>query len=120
MKVEVKVTESFVRAAKPLLKRYRSFPDDLAGLERLLLKEPMAGTPLGGNVFKIRLKITSKGKGKSGGARVITIVALRLEFAAKKESVTEVSLLTVYDRSDQSTISDSELKKLIAAQDLDD
>ena len=120
MKVEVKVTESFKRAAKPLLKRYRSFPEDLSELERQLLKDPNLGTPLGGNVFKIRLKISSKGKGKSGGARVISFVVLKNEVKGKRETITMVNLLTVYDKSDQSTITDSELRKLVEAQDISD
>ena len=43
-------------------------------LEKELIKDPRLGVPLGNDRYKIRLKITSKGKGKSGGARVITLV----------------------------------------------
>lgn len=34
------------------------------------------GIPLGKNCYKIRLKISSKNSGKSGGARIITHVFL--------------------------------------------
>ena len=39
-----------------------------------MLETPGQGTPLGHDAYKIRLKITSKEKGKSGGARVISLV----------------------------------------------
>ena len=64
MQVEINVTEAFKRAAKPLIKKYRSFVDDLAELEAELIANPEKGTPLGNNVYKIRLRIKSKGKGK--------------------------------------------------------
>jgi hypothetical protein len=62
------------------------------------------GTPIGNNCYKVRLSISSKGKGKSGGARVITCVIV-------KEA--EVFLLYIYDKSEQSTISDKELLQLL-------
>ncbi|WP_317168176.1 type II toxin-antitoxin system RelE/ParE family toxin [Algoriphagus iocasae] len=66
---------------------------------------PFQGTPLGKNCFKIRMIISSKRKGKSGGARVITFV---------KITETTVYLLSVYDKSDKETIKDSELKELLS------
>ena len=68
MKAEVRITRSFKKAVKPLLKKYSSLLGELAKLETELLANPKIGTPLGSNVYKIRLKIKSKGKGKSGGA----------------------------------------------------
>ena len=61
----------------------------------------MSGTPLGNNCYKIRLSITSKGKGKSGGARVITYVAVIKE---------TIVLISIYDKSEQSAITDVEIK----------
>ena len=72
MKVEVKVTESFRKAAKPLIKKHKSFLNDLSELETKLLANPETGTSLGNNVYRIRLRIKSKGKSKSSGARVIS------------------------------------------------
>ena len=43
MKVEVKVTESFKKAAKPLIKKYRSFLDELENLQAELLANPETG-----------------------------------------------------------------------------
>ena len=63
MKVTVKITRSFKTAVKPLLKKYHSLSKDLLNLEKELVKTPRLGTPLGKDTYKIRLKVTSKGKG---------------------------------------------------------
>lgn len=97
-------TPRFKREAKALLKRHKSLKEDLIGLEKLLQKNPDSGTPLGNNTFKVRLSIKSKGKGKSGGARVITYVLV---------SDNEIYLLTIYDKSDFATVDDKTLKALI-------
>lgn len=115
MKVTVNITKSFKAAAKPLLKKYKSLSKDLLNLEKDLSKTPRLGTPLGKDTYKIRLKITSKGKGKSGGARVISLIETTLvgfaEIVSDEEII--VNLLTIYDKSDVETISDKELKELI-------
>ncbi|HEX8737044.1 MAG TPA: addiction module toxin RelE [Pyrinomonadaceae bacterium] len=114
MKVEVKITESFKKAAKPLIKKYKSFLDDLSELEAKLLVNPEAGTALGNNAYKIRLRIKSKGKGKSGGARVISYVEKNLiSIVTVEDEKAIVNLLTVYDKSERENISDTELKELI-------
>lgn len=51
--------------------------------------------------------ITSKGKGKSGGARVITHAVVI------EQTATEVLLLTIYDKSDRENVTDSELKEIM-------
>jgi len=115
VKVTVKITDSFKKEAKPLLKKHKSLAADLKGLEKDLLSNPTLGTPLGNNTFKIRLKIASKGKGKSGGARVISY--LETELIAKlatEDSETTVNLISIYDKSETATITERELKRLIA------
>jgi hypothetical protein len=115
VKVIVNVTKSFKSAAKPLLKKYHSLSKDLLNLEKDLKKTPRLGTPLGKEAYKIRLKITSKGKGKSGGARVISLVETTLVGYAEVVSEEEVivNLLTIFDKGDVDNISDKELKDLI-------
>lgn len=114
MKTEVKVTESFKKAAKPLIKKYKSFLDDLSELQAKLLSNPETGTSLGNNAYKIRLKIRSKGKGKSGGARVISYLEKTLISVVEiEEEKITVNLLTVYDKSERENITDGELKDLI-------
>jgi hypothetical protein len=84
-------------------------------LEKELIQTPSLGTPLGHDAYKIRLKISSKGKGKSGGARVISLVETTLIGFTEKVSDEEitVNLLTIYDKADVDNISDKELKDLI-------
>ena len=116
MKVEVKVTEIFKKAAKPLIKKYKSCLDDLAELQAKLLISPETGTALGNNAYKIRLRIKSKGKGKSGGARVISYVEKDLiSIVTVEDEKVIVNLLTVYDKSEKESITDAELKELIAS-----
>lgn len=115
MKVTVKITKSFSSAAKPLLKKYHSLSKDLLNLEKELMGTPRIGTSLGQDVYKIRLRISSKEKGKSGGARVISFVETTLICVTKKISDEEitVNLLSIYDKADVENISDKELKELI-------
>jgi mRNA-degrading endonuclease RelE of RelBE toxin-antitoxin system len=115
MKVEVRVARSFKRDAKPLIKKYPSFLDDLEKLELELLKKPTLGDALGNNTFKIRLKITSKGKGKSGGTRVISYVINEIigKIEIDEENQLIVNLIAVYDKSERASITTKELKELI-------
>lgn len=101
---QVRATRHFARQLKPLTKKYPSLADDLRRLELSLSKEPQQGTALGLSAYKIRLAIRSKGKGKSGGARVITYVVLIRQ---------QVVLLTIYDKSDQADLPAGELSLLI-------
>ena len=114
MKVEIRITKSFKKAVKPLIKKYPSVIKDLERLQTELLENPANGISLGNNVYKIRLKITSKGKGKSGGARVVSYLEKEiigiLEIA---EEQTIVNLITIYDKAEKETISDAELRELI-------
>lgn len=72
MSYKVNTILLFDKQAKRLSKKYPSLKNDLSALINALAEEPEQGTPLGNNFYKIRLAITAKGKGKSGGARVIT------------------------------------------------
>ncbi len=114
MKTEVRITRSFRKAVKSLLKKYASLLDELADLEAELLKHPRLGTPLGSDAYKIRLKIKSKGKGKSGGARIISHLETELiGIVETKEELIIVNLIAIYDKSETESITDKELKKLI-------
>ncbi|MDR0871345.1 MAG: type II toxin-antitoxin system RelE/ParE family toxin [Planctomycetaceae bacterium] len=72
----------------------------MQGLEGVLCQNPATGTPIGQSCYKIRLSIASKGKGKSGGARVIT-------YYVSADGV--VYLLSIYDKAVQENITDAEL-----------
>jgi mRNA-degrading endonuclease RelE of RelBE toxin-antitoxin system len=104
MSYKVIATPIFKRELKRLARKYHSLKDEFAELIESLEEDPEQGTPLGHDCYKIRLSIASKGKGKSGGARVITHIAV---------SDTTVYLLSIYDKSEQADITDKELKALL-------
>lgn len=81
--------------------------DDLSVLQNELLENPELGISLGNNIQKIRMRICSKNKGKSGGARVITYLI--------KTSLDEgvINLVTIYDKSDRESISIKEINSLL-------
>ncbi len=74
--IEFVYTPEFLKSAKALAKRYRSFSDDLKGLRDEILQNPSVGDDLGNGIRKLRMAIKSKGKGKRAGARVITLTAI--------------------------------------------
>lgn len=109
MKVKVRITKSFKRAVKPLLNKYHSLSNDLDKLEKELINNPWLGISIGHEAYKIRLKISSKGKGKKGGARIISLLEVTEKIS---EEETVVNLITIYDKAEVDTISDNELKEL--------
>ncbi|WP_305952556.1 type II toxin-antitoxin system RelE/ParE family toxin [Emticicia oligotrophica] len=104
MNYDVITSESFVRELKRLAKKHLSLKNDVKLLGDKLASNPTQGTPIGKDCYKIRLAISSKGKGKSGGARVITAV-----FSVQEK----VILLSIYDKADKENISDKELTTLL-------
>ncbi len=114
MKVTVRVTSNFKGQAKPLLKKYSSLRDELIEFENDLYENPRMGTPLGKSTYKIRLKVKSKGRGKSGGLRIISFVdEIIIGFVETNNKEIIVYLLSIYDKSQTETITDRELKTLI-------
>ena len=108
MNVKIDFLPEFMRLAKPLWKKYASFEKDYLLLLDELRSNPFVGTPLGEGVRKVRMTISSKGKGKSGGARVLT-------YSVNKESDDEIkeTLLSIYDKSKISNVSDDYISSLI-------
>lgn len=104
MSFEVRTIPEFDQRAKALSKKYPSLKDDLQAFVVMLAEEPRQGTSLGKGCYKVRMSIASKGRGKSGGARVITCVRVIGR---------EVWLLTIYDKSQQDSITDKELSALV-------
>lgn len=72
MSYKVKTIDVFEKQAKRLMKKYSSLKLELLDLIQELKENPEKGTPIGKNCYKIRIAVASKGKGKSGGARIIT------------------------------------------------
>lgn len=104
--VKIFYLPEFLKQAKHLTKKYPSFPEDLKVLLNEISENPLSGADLGGGVRKVRMSIKSKGKGKSGGARVITFNYLL------EEGNRDITLMTVYDKSERETISDREIIEL--------
>ena len=104
MKYSVIPSEKFKKEFKRLSKKYPSLKAELLELNAELQENPTHGISLGNNTYKIRLAIKSKGKGKSGGSRVITYVISENE---------EVYLLTMYDKSEFDTIDDKSIEQII-------
>jgi mRNA-degrading endonuclease RelE of RelBE toxin-antitoxin system len=105
MNFEVIATEPFERKLRKLNKKYKSLQEDLLPIVSTLEVNPTLGTPIGKECFKIRVAISSKGKGTSGGGRLITLVRI----VNKK-----VFLLDLYDKADQENIYDKMLLNLIS------
>jgi hypothetical protein len=105
MSYKVKSIAIFERQAKKLFKKYSSLKNELFSLIQLLKEDPTIGTSLGRNCYKIRLAIAAKGKGKSGGARVITHFII---------SEGNVYLLSIYDKSEKDNLTNQELVELLA------
>ena len=104
MKYLIDVSAEFGKSLKEIAKNQRSIKQDIKKLGESLAENPHQGILIKENTYKIRMAITSKGRGKSGGARVITYVIDEDE---------TVVLIDIYDKSEQENISDSRIQYII-------
>ncbi len=102
--MKVRVSDEFKTAYKRLKKKYRSLEADFGALLLSLQQEPMQGVEILEEVRKIRMNITSKGRGKSGGARVIVRVRIVMD---------ELQLLYIYDKADFENVSDAYVRDIL-------
>lgn len=102
-------THRFEKELKRLVKKFSSLKNEFADLIEEISENPESGTFIGNNCYKIRLSISSKGKGKSGGARVITYLYIETE---------TIYLLTIYDKGEKEDLKPNELKYIINSLDL--
>lgn len=107
MNCKIDTTPDFARELKQLAKHYSSMKDDYRDFLDALRKSPFQGEPLGKHLRKVRFPIASKAKGKSGGARVITHTVL-----IETDGV-DITLVAIYDKSNQASVSNRELRKLM-------
>ena len=105
MNYSVILTPRFKREAKRLSKKWYSLKQELVELGNQLAVNPQLGKSLGAGAYKVRLSVKSKGKGKSGGARIITYIVTE---------DAEIYLLTIYDKSELDTINDKIIKGFIS------
>lgn len=106
MNYKIEAAGDFSTNIKALAKKYPSLKHDLQVLRDSLIQNPTQGDKIYKNTYKVRLAITSKGKGKSGGARVITHIVATIQEGT-------IYLLAIYDKSQRQTISDDEIARLI-------
>ena len=102
--MKIRASPRFVRESKRLKKKYSSLSGEIEELGIELRTNPTKGTPIGHSCYKIRLAIQSKGKGKSGGARVITYYYIHGE---------TVYLLSIYDKAEQENIAEEKIAELL-------
>ncbi|PWG82108.1 type II toxin-antitoxin system RelE/ParE family toxin [Pararcticibacter amylolyticus] len=109
MSFNINVTSNFLRELKQLSRKYPSLKKDLADLAKELEQHPYTGIHLGHNLYKIRLAITSKGRGKSGGARIISYVI-------SKDG--DLWLISIYDKAQYDTADIETLIEIINSEGL--
>ena len=107
MNFDIRTSSYFEHEAKRLNKHYPSFKADYATFLESIKKNPYQGIDLGNGLRKVRIPITSKGKGKSGGARVIT-----LNFLINEEKM-EINLLLLYDKQKADNFNPAALKEAL-------
>ena len=112
MKIRVLASDDFRKKAKPLLKKYISLKKELTELRKQLEINPKLGICLGDGLYKIKVGVKSKGKGKSGGVRVITYFVSKIQ-VVEAEEFKAVHLATIYDKSEYDTITDKGQKSII-------
>jgi len=104
MSYNIDTIPEFDKELKKLAKKYKSIKKDFIAFLEDLQQNPTQGSDLGNNIYKVRFAIASKNKGKSGGARVITFVKIEDE---------RIILLSIYNKGDKDTISDTEIQELL-------
>lgn len=100
-------SHGFKREAKSLSKKYTSLRASIATLVDALIENPYYGESYGNDIYKVRLSDKSKGKGKSGSFRVMYY------HLSKSESGIEILLMTIFNKSQKSTVKKAEAIKLL-------
>ncbi|MGF1585831.1 MAG: type II toxin-antitoxin system RelE/ParE family toxin [Bacteroidales bacterium] len=104
MNYSIYPTPDFKKIFKKLAKKHSSLKADLQKLTKVLKEQPDSGINLGHGIYKIRMAITSKGKGRSGGARVITYLVTEDK---------EVYLVYIYDKNQLENITKEQIIELL-------
>jgi len=101
----IEFSDNFKKDLKKLSKKYRLIRNDIEDLIFELEKNSKIGTPLGNDLYKIRVANSSIPTGKSGGFRVITYIVID----------EKIILNRIYSKSEKENISDAELIEIIRA-----
>lgn len=109
MNFSVIATDHFLRSLNRIFKKHKTILADVEKSGGLLSESPVYGTSSGNNLYKIRLAISNSGKGKSGGARVITYV---------KVTESTVYIAAIYLKLELSSIDEQQILQLLKQDDL--
>ena len=102
--IEIIALPQFEKEILHLSKKYPSIVKDFESLLAELKANPFSGNALGHNCYKVRMKITAKQSGKSGGARIITCV---------KIIDNRLFLISIYDKSERENISKKGIESIL-------
>ncbi|MET3129349.1 mRNA-degrading endonuclease RelE of RelBE toxin-antitoxin system [Arcicella rosea] len=107
MATNINFSDPFESRVKRFIKKFPSLANELIDFVDLLKENPFLGESLGAGLYKVRLASKSKGKGKSGGFRVINYIVTE-----NKEDI-DITVLTIYDKSEDSTMKKNILVKMV-------
>ncbi|MEI7504221.1 MAG: type II toxin-antitoxin system RelE/ParE family toxin [Paludibacter sp.] len=102
--MKFEVTDDFEKSLKRLAKKYKSLKGEYLELLKELENNPFIGVEIIANCRKVRLSIKSKGKGKSGGARVIFYYEIIND---------RIVLIYIYDKSEMENVKDDFVRTLL-------
>jgi mRNA-degrading endonuclease RelE of RelBE toxin-antitoxin system len=102
------VSDEFKHRAKPLSKKYHTLKESINLLGEQLILNPYLGESYGSNIYKIRIADKSKGKGKSGGFRIMYYVAIK-----RDDDSVDIILMTIYDKSEYDTVKKKDAESLL-------
>lgn len=107
--IKVYTIPEFDKSLVKLSKKYRSLKAEYLEFVEKVENDGVQGVSLGNGIFKARFAVKSKGKGKSGGLRIISyhdvIVALDGEV---------ILLVDIYDKNEFTAVDKKILQKRIA------
>jgi len=97
MSYSIVTTDTFDKQVERLEKKFSSLKQEISDFKDKITEDPFIGVSYGDGLRKVRLAIKSKGKGKSGGARIIytivyfedVIILLRIEDKSEVANVTK-------------------------------
>ena len=108
MEVKISYHPQFAKDVKRLAKKYKSLASDLKSLLLEIQDNPDLGVDLGHGVRKVRLSITSKGKGKRGGARILSFKRIVIT-----DNYIKIVFLAMYDKNEMENVSDDYIRYLL-------
>ena len=98
------VASEFEKSLKRLSKKYYSLKEDYLAFLKELEKNPMIGDEIFPNCRKARIAIKSKGKGKSGGGRVVFYFEIIED---------RIILLFIYDKSEMENVQAAFIEQIL-------